>query len=211
MEWDAGVTDVASSEPPAATTTVGRTAKMRAASSIITPSKYTFADGTCSSTSRGTCTTAGRPYWDYVHDSKGSAVLMATIGGLAEDLQGPQHDAGDIWPWELRNRTIRIRNVVEWQLLLDAIRKNKPYNEARRVGEAEVTPMMGRMATHNGQSVTWDQAMNSQFQFVADIDHMTFDTPAPIHAGPDGLYAPTQRESRRSAEFQSFGTEPWII
>jgi len=48
------------------------------------------------------------------------------------------------------------------------------------------------MATHGGQYVTWDQALNSNFQFVADIDHMTFDTPAPIHAGPNGLYAPPQ-------------------
>jgi hypothetical protein len=34
--------------------------------------------------------------------------------------------------------------------------------------------------------------MNSQFQFVADIDNMTFETPAPLRAGPDGRYAPPQ-------------------
>jgi hypothetical protein len=51
---------------------------------------------------------------------------------------------------------------------------------------------MGRMATHTGQFITWDQALNSSFQFVEDIDHMTFDTPAPLHAGPNGLYAPPQ-------------------
>ncbi len=82
--------------------------------------------------------------------------------------------------------------MVEWQRLLDAIRQDKPHNEARRAGEADIAALMGRMATHSGQFITWDQAMNSQFQFVADIDRMTFDTHAPIHVGPNGLYAPPQ-------------------
>ncbi|MHC4750127.1 MAG: hypothetical protein ACYTFW_09665 [Planctomycetota bacterium] len=51
---------------------------------------------------------------------------------------------------------------------------------------------MGRMATHTGQYITWDQALNSDFQFVEDIDNMTFDMPAPIKAGPDGIYAAPQ-------------------
>ena len=47
---------------------------------------------------------------------------------------------------------------------------------------------MGRMAAHTGQFITWDQAMKSNFQFVKDIDHLTFDTPPPIHPGADGIY-----------------------
>jgi hypothetical protein len=81
---------------------------------------------------------------------------------------------------------------VEWQLLLDAIRQDKPHNEARRAGEAEVAALMGRMATHTGQYLTWEQVLNSEFQFVEDIDNLTFETPAPIHAGSDGIYAPPQ-------------------
>ena len=79
---------------------------------------------------------------------------------------------------------------VEWQLLLDAIRQNKPHNEGRRAAEADLVALMGRMAVHTGQMVKWDQAMQSNFQYVADIDRMTFDTPAPIKAGPDGIYQP---------------------
>jgi len=37
--------------------------------------------------------------------------------------------------------------------------------------------------------ITWDQAMNSNFQFVADIDHLNLDSPAPISPLPDGGYA----------------------
>ena len=48
---------------------------------------------------------------------------------------------------------------------------------------------MGRMATHTGQTVTWDQALNSNFQYVADIDQMSLDTPPPIQADAAGGYA----------------------
>jgi hypothetical protein len=40
--------------------------------------------------------------------------------------------------------------------------------------------------------VTWEQTLNSEFQFVKDIDGMTFETPSPIHAEPDGIYAAPQ-------------------
>ncbi len=52
--------------------------------------------------------------------------------------------------------------------------------------------LMGRAATHTGQYVTWEQALNSEFQFVKDIDNMTFESPAPIHPGPDGIYPAPQ-------------------
>jgi hypothetical protein len=51
---------------------------------------------------------------------------------------------------------------------------------------------MGRMATHTGQYLTWDQVLKSGFQFVEDIDNMTFETEAPIHAGPGDIYPAPQ-------------------
>ena len=48
---------------------------------------------------------------------------------------------------------------------------------------------MGRAAVHTGQFVTLDEIKKSNFQYVKDIDHMTFDTPPPIHANPDGTYS----------------------
>ncbi len=81
---------------------------------------------------------------------------------------------------------------AEWQLLLDAIRQDKPHNEARRAGEAEVAALMGRMATHTGQYLTWDQVLKSDYQFVRNIDNMTFETPAPIHVESGGIYPAPQ-------------------
>jgi len=153
--------------------------------------EYTFADGTKLFAFSRHMHNCWETYSDYVHGSKGSAVLMATLGEPRPKIYKGHSMTPENLVWEFGQNDPNPY-VVEWQLLLDAIRNNKPHNEARRAGEAEVAALMGRMATHTGQYITWDQAMNSQFQFVADIDHMTFDTPAPIHAGPDGLYAPPQ-------------------
>jgi len=89
--------------------------------------------------------------------------------------------------WEHRQPERNPYNE-EWQLLLDAVRNDTPHNEAKRAAEADVVALMGRMATHTGAFITWEQALASKFEYVKDIDNMTTDTPAPIHEGPDGIY-----------------------
>ena len=153
--------------------------------------EYTFADGTKLFTFSRHMHNCWETYADYAHGSKGSAVLMATLGEPRPKIYKGHQQTRENVLWEFAGRDPNPY-VVEWQRLLDAIRQDKPHNEARRAGEAEIAALMGRMATHSGQLITWDQVMNSPFQFVADIDRMTFDTPAPIHAGPDGRYAPPQ-------------------
>lgn len=153
--------------------------------------EYTFADGTKLFTFSRHMHNCWETYSDYAHGSKGSAVLMATLGEPRPKIYRGHNMTKENVLWEFAGNDPNPY-VVEWQRLLDAIRQDKPHNEARRAGEAEVAALMGRMATHSGQLITREQAMNSQFQFVADIDRMTFETPAPIHAGPDGLYAPPQ-------------------
>ncbi len=153
--------------------------------------EYTFADGTKLFAFSRHMHNCWETYSDYAHGSKGSAVLMATLGQPRPKIY-KGHDmtpANLLWQFDGPDPN---PYQVEWQLLLDAIRQDKPHNEARRAGEADVAALMGRAATHTGQYITWDQVMQSDFQFVQDIDHMTFETPAPIHADPDGLYDPPQ-------------------
>ena len=153
--------------------------------------EYTFADGTKLFAFSRHMNNCWETYSDYAHGSKGSAVIMATLAGPKPKIYKGHNMVPDNLVWEY-GRSDPNPYHAEWQLLLDAIRQNKPHNEARRAGEAEVAALMGRMATHTGQYVTWDQALNSNFQFVEDIDNMTFDSPAPIHAGPDGIYSAPQ-------------------
>jgi predicted dehydrogenase len=153
--------------------------------------EYTFADGTKLFAFSRHMNGCWETYSDYAHGSKGSAVLMATLGEPKPKIYNGHNMVPENVVWEF-GQSDPNPYQVEWQILLDAIRQDKPHNEARRAGEADVVALMGRIATHTGQFVTRDQVMNSNFQFVADIDHMTFETPAPIHAGPNGIYAPPQ-------------------
>jgi hypothetical protein len=116
---------------------------------------------------------------------------MATLGQPEPKIYRNHNMVKENLTWEF-GRPDPNPYHAEWQLLLDAIRQNKPHNEARRAGEAEVAALMGRMATHTGQYITWDRALDSDFQFVEDIDNMTFESPAPIHEGPDGIYPAPQ-------------------
>ena len=149
---------------------------------------YTFPDGTkLYSFTRGMNNCWGT-YSDYAHGTKGAAVLMETLQEPQTRIYSRQDMTPDSLVWEY-GKPDPNPYQAEWQLLLDAIRNDQPHNEARRAADAGVAALMGRMATHSGQYITWDQALNSQFSFVADIDNMSFDTPPPIKAGPGGLYA----------------------
>ena len=77
---------------------------------------------------------------------------------------------------------------TEWDDLVEAIRKDKPYNEAKRGIEASLVTSMGRMAAHTGQVVTFDDMLNCSHEFAPGLDKLTLDGPAPIQAGPDGRY-----------------------
>ena len=150
--------------------------------------EYTFADGAkllaFSQHMRGCWQT----YSDYAHGSKGSAVVMSSLAEPRPRIYRNQKMVPAELVWEY-DRTEPNPYDVEWQVLLDAIRQDKPHNEARRAGEADVVALMGRAAVHTGKVLTWEQMLASDFRFVDDIDAMTFDTPAPIRAGTDGVYA----------------------
>ena len=116
---------------------------------------------------------------------------MASLAAANPRIYKSQKMTKENLVWEYRETEPNPYDV-EWQLLLDAIRQNKPHNESRRAAEADLMALMGRMATRSGAYLTRDEAMNSNYQFVDNIDGMTLDTPAPIHSDANGMYAAAQ-------------------
>ena len=149
--------------------------------------EYTFADGAKLFAFSRHMAGCWGIYSDFAHGSKGSAVIMQDLSEPMPRIYKSQEMVPANLVWEFGQPDPNPYHA-EWRLLLDAVRQDKPHNEARRAGEAELVAIMGRAATHTGQVVTWDQVLNSNYQFVQDIDHLNFDTPAPIHEGPDGIY-----------------------
>jgi predicted dehydrogenase len=150
--------------------------------------EYTFADGAKLLAFSRHMTGCWDTYADYAHGSKGSAVIMSNLAAPNPRIYKAQKMTDDQVAWRCPGSDCNPY-VAEWQALVDAIRQERRHNEARRAGQANLATLMGRMAVHTGKFITWDEAMNSNFRYVGDVDQMTFDTPAPIRSGPDGVYS----------------------
>lgn len=163
--------------------------------------EYTFADGT-KLFLEGRCMEGCQSaFASYAHGTKGLAIISE--GGHAParckiykgHLRDPQAIA-----WQFGQREPSPYQL-EWQDLLRAIRENKPYNEAKRGTEASLVTVMGRMAAHTGQVVTYEQALNHPHELAPNLDKLTEDSPAPLQAGPDGRYPVPQPGKTGDREF----------
>lgn len=147
--------------------------------------EYTFADGT-KLFMYGRCITGAYEQFDsLVHGTK---CLASITESRIFKGQNPQKT-------EIAWKAPRPKDWAqdwgyqdEWQDLMDAIRQDKPYNEARRGAEASLVSSMGRMAAHTGQVITYDQILNLDHEFAPNVDKLAMDSPAPLSAGPDGKY-----------------------
>lgn len=69
------------------------------------------------------------------------------------------------WTWRQRSRDPQ---QIEHDVLFDAIRNNKPLNDAEIGAKSTMTAIMGRMATYSGQLIEWDEALNSQVDLMPE-------------------------------------------
>jgi predicted dehydrogenase len=150
--------------------------------------EYTFADGTklfFIGRSQAGC---HDEFASYAHGTKGSAIVSTaahTPGRVRLFKSQNQTRADMIWAFPQPEPN---PYQLEWDDLLDAIRNNKPYNEAKRGAIASLVTSMGRMAAHTGQIIEYDAILNHDHEFAPDVDKFTMSSPAPLRAGPDGIY-----------------------
>ena len=82
------------------------------------------------------------------------------------------------------------REFAEYQRehddLFDAIRNNKPFNEAENGAYSTLTAIIGRMATYSGKVIEWDAALNSKLDLMPE--QFTWDAMPKVQPGADGLY-----------------------
>ena len=131
------------------------------------------------------------------HEVRG-AVLRQHPRADGAHLQGPARSPADNIAWKPRPEKVNPWQA-EWNVLLDAIRNDRPHNEAQRAAYSNLAAIMGRAAVHSGKIVTWDEMMASKFQFCPNVDGLTTDSPAPVQADAQGRYpAPVPGGGRRS-------------
>jgi predicted dehydrogenase len=147
--------------------------------------QYTFPDGTRLVAQGRHINNCWNFFGSQAHGTKGSAVLGEGITNPRIFKGYNQTPANQIW-----KPTVADGNAyqIEHDLLFDAIRNDKPYNESERCVKAAMTGIMGRMAVESGQTVTMEQAMASNFQFAPNLDEMTWESPAPVQPDAKGQY-----------------------
>ena len=149
--------------------------------------EYTFADGT-KGLVVGRYYAGCRPeFATYLHGTKCAAQFSGPIHKPDVRIYRDQHIAQDNIVWEPPKEPISPY-VEEWRVLLDAIRKDRPHNEVQRSAYSDLATIMGRTAVHTGKTVTWDEALASDFAFCPNVDQLTPESPAPAKADESGRY-----------------------
>jgi len=124
----------------------------------------------------------------YIHGTKCAALFPWTSGQRdVTQIYKDQRCAPDNVAWRAE-KELCTHWQAEWNVLLDAIRNNKPHNEAKRAALSNLADIMGRAAVHSGKVITWDQAMASNFQFCPNIESLTENSEPPIKADERGHY-----------------------
>jgi predicted dehydrogenase len=150
--------------------------------------EYTFADGS-NMFLHGRCIEGcHNEFASYAHGTRGSAVIsQAGHSGRCRIHKGQDLDNKNDIVWTFPRKEPNPYQL-EWDHLIEAIRKDKPFNEAKRGAEASLVTSMGRMAAHTGRVITFDEMLNCEHEFAPGVDRLTMNSPAPLKAGPDGKY-----------------------
>jgi predicted dehydrogenase len=143
--------------------------------------EYTFADGTRLMAQGRHMTNCWDFFGDVIHGTKGSAVLGEGQPKPRLFKGHQQSSANVLWSYKGPECDHYQR---EHDLLFEAIRADKPYNEAERCAKSCLTAIMGRMACESGHLITWDEAMASELQLAPGLDAYAWDSNPP--ASPDG-------------------------
>jgi myo-inositol 2-dehydrogenase/D-chiro-inositol 1-dehydrogenase len=136
--------------------------------------EFTYPDGTVMLSQCRHQPDTWRSVSEHAHGTKGTA-----------DISGFRMTTRDGKDWKSSARG-GDDYQVEHDHLFDAIRNNKPYNEAENGAKSTMTSIFGRMATYSGQEIKWDDAINSKIALRPE--GYTFDSKPPTTPDAEGWY-----------------------
>jgi predicted dehydrogenase len=125
-------------------------------------------------------------FWGVVvHGAKGCAVLGEGISSPKIYKGWQPKKENQIWQFD---GDPGLSYQIEHDQLFQAIRENKPHNEAERCANSAMVGVLGRMACESGQQITWEQALASNVELAPGLENLTMDSPAPVMADAQGRY-----------------------
>lgn len=163
--------------------------------------EFTFPDGTKLIMEGRTIPGCHQEFASYCHGTKGSGVI-------SESGHWPSHarlfksqnqvEKDILWQFgEEQNNPYQD----EWEHLMAAIRKDKPYNEVKRGVEASLTAAMGRLSAHTGQVITREMMLDHDHEFAPDVDKLVVGGPPPLKPDDKGMYPLPMPGKKKRREF----------
>ncbi len=150
--------------------------------------EYTFADGTKLFAQGRHVTGCWDIFSDFAQGAKGSAVLMENLAAAKPRIYKGQAQTSENLVWRYQGPAVDPYQR-EHDLLFEAIRDDKPYNETERAAKACLVSIMGRMAAESGLVINYEEALASNLELAPGLDQVTsLDAPAPVAPDAAGRY-----------------------
>jgi predicted dehydrogenase len=149
--------------------------------------EYTFADGSKALVDSRAMPNCYNDFATFVHGTKCAAQFSGNVHAPTVQIYKDQRIAKENIVWQPEKEKLSPYQR-EWDVLLTAIRKDRPHNEVQRAAFANLASIMGRAAVHTGKIVTWEEVTSSDFKFCPNVDELTSDSPAPVQADAQGRY-----------------------
>ena len=148
--------------------------------------EFTFADGTRMMAEGRHINKCHDAFGDVIHGAKGSGILGE--GQPKPRLYKGHRQTPENLVWEYKGAPCD-HYQREHDLLFDAIRHDKPYNETERCAKSCLTAIMGRMACESGRLITWEEALESKLQLAPNLEKISsLSDRAPVLPNASGNY-----------------------
>lgn len=148
--------------------------------------EYTFPDGTRLFAQGRHMSNCWNFFGDIIHGTTGSAVLGEGIP-RPRLFRGHQPSSANAF-WDFKG-TPGDPYQIEHDLLFEAIREDRPYNETERCARACLTGILGRMAVESGQKLTYEEAFASNVELAPGLEQIqSLSDKAPVEPDAQGRY-----------------------
>jgi predicted dehydrogenase len=149
--------------------------------------EYTFADGTKAFCGFRRIPKTRSDFTTFIHGTKRAAQFSGRVHAATVHMFKDQRIGDDHIAWTPTKDAYRPWQY-EWNNFIASIRADRPHNEAKRAVYSDFATIMGRAACHIGQTIKWDDMMQSDFQFCDYLDKLTPNSPVPVRADETGQF-----------------------
>ena len=163
--------------------------------------EYTFPDGTKLFFTGRAEAGCHDEFASYAHGTKGSAIISTSVHtpGRCRIFKGQNLTRADM-TWAFPQPEPNPYQL-EWDDLVQSIREDKPYNEAKRGAIASLVTSMGRMAAHTGQVISYEEMFECPHEFAPDADKFTNQSKAPVLEDANGAYPQPEPGVKKDREY----------